>query len=204
MPRINLSGKLSSDQSLKGSIESRQGFYDSSEEVQWQHRNILTDYSLFFSNKLGAGISLNIGYMLRSRGDSWFHRASQHFNLVQRLDRGRIGHRIASDQTFVKGDTPVFRLRYRAVLEQSLSGARIDDGELYYKLGSEVLYALEAGEGTLEWRLVPQLGYELSATSKLELGWDARFSSPFDSSRKVSHWLRTSWFYSFKKAKPKL
>ena len=196
MPRINLSTRLNTNNSLKGSIESRQELFDQTSESGLQYRYVLTDYSLFFSHRLAADYSLNVGYMIRTRGGRIFHRFSQHLNIVQRLDRGRIGHRMATDQTITTDNPTVVRFRYRATLEQGLSGERIDAREFYYKLGTELLYIFSSAGNELEWRLVPLLGFELTAKSKVEAGIDYRLQGLFQEGQQSRYWLRLSWFHA--------
>ncbi len=200
IPRINFSIKGIGKQSIKSSIESRQGFFDSSREDKTEYENILTDYSIFLSNKLQSNMSLNVGYMLRTRGDDIFHRISQHLNIAQPWLNGRLGHRIGTDQTFTKQKNTVYRMRYRAVFEKSLAGERIDKNEFYTKLGSEILYQFTQDfkdEDNFEWRLLPSFGYEINRSNKIEWGLDVRFKKLFSEELNLAHWFRLSWYYGF-------
>ncbi len=196
IPAMNLSKKIDASTRLKASLQTRQEFFDSSQEPTFQHKNVLTDMSLFYSRRFKADYSLNLGYQIRFRNGSIFQRISQHLNFVQSVYKARIGHRLGFDQTFVKGGEPVFRGRYRIVLEKPLSGEQVDPEEFYFKIGTEIVAAFTKTSEDFEWRLIPQLGYEFNANNKIELGIDSRFKSIFTNDYNRVYWLTLSWFRS--------
>jgi len=196
LPAVHVSVKLNNIQSLKSSIETRKLSFDNLANDQWNYQDVLTDYILYLSNKLGPDKSLNIGYTFRTRGGNIFHRISEHFNIVQRLRASRVGHRIALDQTFSNGEVPVFRLRYRATWEKSLSGERIDEKEFYTKVGTEALFNHSSETNGFEWRLVPQLGFEINTLNKVEAGIDMRLKELFKDQLETEYWFKLAWYRS--------
>jgi hypothetical protein len=196
LPRVNVSGKISDRMKWYSSIESRKGLYDDRLVDATDYQYILTDIAVFLSYKTEPSQRLNIGYTQRHRGGDIFHRVTQQYNIVTLKDDKRIGHRIATDQTFGGNRNAVYRLRYRVVLEKSLSGEVIDKNEFYMKLGSEVLWDYTDGSMNMEWRLIPLLGYEISKSNRIEFGPDYRLGNIFNSQNKSDIWLSLTWFIS--------
>jgi hypothetical protein len=176
LPKINLSAKVSKKIKLVYSTESRQQFYQSEEVQQFQYKNALTDFTALVSTKIQANQSINTGYMIRFRDGEVFHRFIQQYNLVQYFDFLRMGHRLATDQTFSSDSDAKYRIRYRITIEKSLSGDEVDPREFYIKLGNEYLWEVTRSQSELEIRLLPMLGFEISKRNRIETGIDYRLS----------------------------
>ena len=197
LPKINFSEKISEKVKLVQSIESRQHFFSSEADDGLQYDYILTDVTSLASFKIQTNQSVNAGYMIRFRGGQIFHRLIQQYNLVHFADFFRVGHRLATDQTFSAERETQYRIRYRFTIERSLSGAKVDPGEFYVKVGNEYLWETSMSDRDFEIRLVPVLGLEISKKSKVEAGLDYRVSS--FATKSADHFLRASmtWYQSF-------
>lgn len=196
LPRLNVSVRLSEDVKLIAFAESRQGLYDTRLEDRADYEYILTDMAAFLSFKMQANQSFNIGYTHRIRGDEVIHRMTQQFNIVVNRDAGRIGHRFVFDQTYSSQSPSVYRLRYRIVLEKSLSGDKIDSREFYMKIGTEALGNYTKRSLDLEWRMMPMIGYEINRYNRIEFGPDYRLGDVFSDQKRSSLWLSLTWYIS--------
>ncbi|TPN85119.1 DUF2490 domain-containing protein [Aquimarina algicola] len=197
LPEITFSTKISDRFKLIHAVESRQIITDNTKENSFNYDYILTDFTTLLSTKVGASGVLNLGYLFRVEEDQIIHRSIQQYNIVQLLRRGRIGHRVATDQTFTNNEAPEFRLRYRITLEKPLTGDEIDPKEFYIKLGNEYLTSFQQDETDLEIRILPFLGYEINKKSKIEIGPDYRISGFSESGSSHKLWLSIGWFYAF-------
>lgn len=195
LPKVTVTTKVGGALSLANSIESRQSMYMSDQMPTIDYQYILTDVISFLSYRIDPDQKVNAGYTLRFRGDQEFHRISQHYNLIRRYDKFRIGHRFAADQTFSSESSSEFRLRYRATFETAISGTKIDAREFYLKAGNEYLYSYKDGS-SLEIRFIPIIGYQVDQLSKLETGLDYRIKSPFTDETSNDIWLRMTWYLS--------
>ncbi len=197
LPKLNFSAKVSEKIKLVQSIESRQQFYDNDSEMGLDYQYVLTDFAFRISRKVFSNQSLNIGYTLRLRQGKVYHRITQQYNIVRHFDFFRMGHRLATDQTYSKSKDTEFRFRYRLTFEIPLSGDKVDPGEFYAKMGNEYLLETSGGENDLEIRLLPFLGYEINKKNKVETGLDYRVSDI--SGEGSDHALRLSltWYKGF-------
>ena len=194
LPKISLSSPISSKIKMQNNIESRFLQYNSGQEERTDFAHILTDIATFFSFKMQSFQKVNFGYTIRFRDGIIFHRLSEHYNIIQSFDNFRLAHRIGLDQTVADTQAPEFRLRYRLSFERSLSGNVIDAREFYLKLANEYLYATKKNKSVIEIRLVPQIGFEITAKSKVELGIDYRLKDLFHLPSDDDFWLRITWY----------
>lgn len=196
LPAVNLSVGLNDHWKINFKAESRQGFLRVSEgrSEGLDYDYILTDLSVIPSRRIGLNHSAAAGYQLRIRDGVLFHRLIQQFTLVKKYETFRLAQRFATDQTFSAGEDPAFRFRYRLVAELPLSGASVDPGEFYLKLGNEYLFEWQKPEEALEIRVIPLLGYEISDINKLEFGFDYRIATAFDARTTGALWLSVNWF----------
>ncbi len=199
LPKITFSEKVSEKIKLVQSIESRQHFFESESETgsRFQYQYVLTDFTSLVSWKIRANQSVNVGYMLRLREGEIFHRLIQQYNFVQYFDFFRMGHRLAADQTFSNESETKYRGRYRITLEKPLSGANVDPGEFYIKLGNEYLWEISGSGSDVEIRILPMMGYEISSKSKVEAGIDYRLSEITSKSSDNALRLGLTWYQSF-------
>jgi hypothetical protein len=196
LPAVNLSVDLGKGWKLNAKAESRQSILtgQAGEGADAGYDYVLTDLSVIPSRKIGLNHSAAAGYQVRFRDGSVSHRLIQQFTLVSKFDAFRLAQRFAADQTFRKDTDPLFRLRYRLVAEIPLSGASVDPGEFYLKLGNEYLFEWQDSVEALEIRAVPLIGYEISDRNKLEFGLDYRIATAFNSRSAGALWLSINWF----------
>lgn len=190
LPKLVLSKKINNSEGITFTSETRQGFYNNFNNPKFSSNNILSDFALYYSNRIDPDYSLNFGYLIRFRKEEVFHRLIQQFNMIQRLEDARLGHRIGIDQTFANNQNTVYRLRYRSVYEKSFSGQRVDAKEFYIKMGTELLYSFSADANQFEFRILPMFGYELAKHRKLEFGLDTRAKALFSEQVGFEHWWR--------------
>ncbi|MDC8004081.1 DUF2490 domain-containing protein [Aureisphaera galaxeae] len=198
LPSVNINKKLPNDWKLNAKVESRQelksGFFGESNDFQYEY--LQTDISGIAAKKIAVDKSLAGGYLIRLREKEVLHRFIQQFIIVKGYHGLRLAHRFATDETFQKdGDTEV-RLRYRLSSLIPLSGQSVDPKEFYVKVNHEYLNAWEGKDHDLEVRLVPHIGYNISESSKLELGLDYRLDSFIDSSPRHRFWTAINWYMS--------
>jgi len=190
LPRIIISKKVDKVHGIKFTSETRQGLYHNINTPAFKSSNLLSDFALYYSNRLDPDYSANFGYLIRYSEGDILHRFIQQFNFIQRIESARLGHRIGIDQSFATNHSAVYRIRYRTVYEKSFSGERIDSKEFYYKFGAELLYSASTGPNRLEFRLLPMVGYELAINRKIEFGIDARAKALFSDDAASQHWFR--------------
>lgn len=195
MPSINLSKRVSNVWSLRVSNQMRIQSLDFGEDQTWQPAWVLNDLTLSAARRINTDFSLNTAYLLRYRNEQVIHRVAQQLNYFQRFDDHRVGHRLGVDFTMAPDRDHTYRMRYRTVYERSISGDKIDRHEFYIKFGQEILAIHQQGETSLELRLLPNIGYEISRLSKIELGVDLRFGDILLDQLQQRHWLVVNWFY---------
>lgn len=195
LPKLSFATKVNDQFKLVNSIATRHLSYNGE---TFNYEYVLTELVSFVSYKIQSDQKINFGYTLRRRDGVWFHRLSEHYNFISRTDQGRLGHRIALDQTFANQKDTEFRIRYRLTLEKSLSGTKVDAKEFYFKMGNEYLYALKKEKRQFEIRLVPQLGYEINRTNKIETGIDYRLKDVFSDNTTSNIWLSLTWYTRIK------
>ncbi|MDY8137327.1 DUF2490 domain-containing protein [Aquimarina sp. 2201CG5-10] len=196
LPGVRISTKISDQIKWINGLQSRHILTDNTKVKSFDYEYILTDISSLISIKIGAHGVFNTGYLIRFQDDEVIHRSIQQYNLVQNLERLRIGHRFATDQTFNTNKSPQFRLRYKISLEKPLAGDKIDPKEFYLKLGNEYLGIYQSNDTELEIRVLPFIGYEINHKNKVELGIDYRLSDFFNSGSENDLWLSMNWFYT--------
>lgn len=198
LPSFNLNVDAGKGWKVNFKGESRQRFARGTfgEPAVKGYDYVLTDLSVIPSKKVGLNNTLGAGYLVRVRGSEASHRLIQQFTLVRKYEAFRLGHRFAADQTFGRGESPLFRFRYRLVADLPLEGTSADPGEFYVKLGNEYLMALRSGNTDLEIRIVPLVGYEFTDNNKLEWGLDYRLGPLLDGMARSSFWISVNWFLS--------
>lgn len=198
LPSVNVNKKLPRDFSVNLKVESRQlfknGFFD--EPTEFEYDYVLTDYTAIVAKKFGIGKTAALGYLFRVEEGEIIHRSIQQLIFTKRYPRFRLAHRIATDQTFAPSEETEFRGRYRLAAELPFNGQSVDAGEWYGKAGNEYLYALQGGEGDVEIRLVPFIGYAFSDGRKIEVGLDYRLSSLLNGVPRSQFWWGINYFYS--------
>lgn len=197
MPSINFNKKIEKDWSLNLRIESRQvlksGFFNEKNRVNYNY--VLTDYTLIAAKKIGLNSRIAGGYLFRFLEGEVISRFIQQFTTIKRFYQFRLSHRFVTDQTFSNNGFEEFRLRYRISTEIPLNGQSADGEEFYIRLNNEYLNSLQDSQYDLEIRIVPLLGYSLSAKNKLEMGLDYRINSFVkEGISRNSFWTTINWF----------
>jgi len=178
MPEVNLTIPLDDRLKWRSSLESRFQVYEVGDDFsEWQFTPLLADWANLILWKSGASTSLASGYLVRIREESTQHRIMQQFRITSNLVSSRLGHRIASDQTFTSGGATRWRGRYRITWEKPLNGQRVDPGEFYLKLAHEYLYLTQDGSSDWEIRFSPVIGLEIAPSKGIEFGLDTRFKN---------------------------
>jgi len=198
LPAININKKWEGGWHLNVKVESRQLLNQGviKEDNRFDYDYELTDVATIVSKKIAYNQNLGGGYLIRLRGEDWFHRTIQQFSITNQFSGFRLGHRFSADQTFGEIATPEFRFRYRITLEKSLSGQNVDDKEFYFKLNNEYLLGIESSNAEIELRFVPILGYEIDANNKIEVGLDYRIAPLFEENNNQRYFVTMSWFTS--------
>ena len=195
IPEINLNRSLGKGWALNAKVESRPlvargPFGAGRSDFQYT----LTDLALAVARKVGLSQTLTLGYLLRSTRADTRHRLFQQYSFVQNLGTIRLGHRLASDQTFVPEEATEWRFRYRLSLELPLSGQQVDPREAYFKISQEQLHNVQGRAYDLELRLVPALGYVITDRNKLETGLEYRIDDFLDGPSRSTFFWRLVWY----------
>lgn len=198
LPSVNLSTSLPQGFKINFNTESRQTFFNKSpnKNRDFQYEYNLTDFTFIVSKKVGLNKTLAAGYLLRIREGEIQQRSIQQFILTSKYANFIISHRIATDQTFLKEEAIVLRLRYRISAGIPLNGQSVDPGEFYLKINHEYLNELQDGIYDLEIRVVPFLGFEISDKNKIELGLDFRINSFLEGTSQSRYWTAINWYRS--------
>lgn len=190
LPKFNISSKINTKLKWVNSIEAREKIYD--QDFLFEH--VLLDLSTSVSYKTNLNERLNLGYILRFEEGEVIHRLFQQYNIIQKINSIKLGHRIGFEQHFSESDASFYRLRYRLTAQKPLNGERVDEKEWYIKVGNEYVWNISAED--IEVRLSPYLGYKINKQNKLEIGTEYRISNVLDALNKHRFWLRTTWYIS--------
>ncbi|MBN2174489.1 MAG: DUF2490 domain-containing protein [Bacteroidales bacterium] len=193
LPGINVSIGLTDRFILSNKIESRQVILEKLSE-DMSYKFVLMDVSSVLSFRTSANTRINGGYLIRIVDDRTLHRFIQQFNLVNNLDRMRLAHRFALDQTIGKDLPMEFRTRYRISLEKPLSGEKADPKEFYLKLSNEYLWVVQNKNSDVEIRFISLLGYTANTKNKIEAGFDYRFNEFLLSTSDHDLWINITWY----------
>ncbi len=194
MPEINLTTTLNERLKWRASLESRFEVLEQGDDfTEWKFEAQLADFTNLILWKSGANTSLAGGYLLRINGEFAQHRTIQQFRLTTPLSGSRLGHRLASDQTYSKNQATRWRVRYRIIWEKPLNGQRVDAGEWYLKMANEYLYLVQDGSSDWEIRVSPVMGYEIARGKGIEIGFDARFKK-LSTTSDTEGWLTLTYF----------
>ena len=196
MPEVNVNKELSHRWRLNFKLESR--FLVSEGQIKGNTENqftyLLSDLSTLGSYKVGIHSKIAAGYLLRITTSGLLHRSIQQFSFVQTLHKGRVGHRIVTDQTFARYNSPVFRFRYRLSYDTPLQGDKVDSKEFYFKASNEYINLLSHSAYDLEIRLTPSLGFAFTDHSKIEFGAEYRLKTFIRQNTRHDFWVTLSWY----------
>lgn len=194
MPEINLRTNISDKINLRTGIESREILSVRSQGESTGYHHDLVDLTALLFFKTAANSTVSGGYTLRIRDGTIRHRTIQQFTIVSYGEGFRIGHRVATDQTFGNNIPTLLRLRYRATGEIPLNGTRIDPGEFYTKISAEALWLTTKDISELELRFSPVLGFEINKNQGFELGLDYRLKGVTLSGNIHEYWVSLVYF----------
>lgn len=198
LPHVNISVSPGVKWKFNTKVETRQTFIRSLED----HTDVAflydrTDIALLITRRTGTGTSLSGGYQIRLQNAKPEHRLIQQYAFSSAGGVFRVAHRIAADQTFVSGENPQLRFRYRISAELPLNGQSTDPGEWYLKLNQETLPALQSSDFSLELRALAAFGMLLTDSKKIEFGIDYRLSEFIENEPQHAAWLSLGSFLSF-------
>ncbi len=165
------------------------------------------DLEAALSYDLNPNLNLAAGLQYRvsapeapPRGAEW--RPWQQLTLISRPRKFRLRHRFRLEERFVDapGDPTAFnlrfRLRYRFSADFPLQGERLDPGEFYLNLSTELLTTASFDDGFFLWqnRNYAGLGYQFSPAHRLEAAPEWRIGK----AREQDFWqnllvLRLTW-----------
>ncbi len=195
LPLIGLTTKITDQWRVTLRLESRQqlisGFFGSG--FTGNYSNVLTDFLVIPTRKVGVSGTAGAGYMLRTRNGLIYHRAIQQYSVASSIRSLLFYHRISADQTFSAVENTEYRLRYRLGTELPFSGLSIDDREFYWKITNEVLQKLQNSAYDLENRFVAVTGYQFSDRHRLEYGLDYRIGAILSPNTKHTFWWQLNW-----------
>ncbi|PQJ21726.1 DUF2490 domain-containing protein [Tenacibaculum sp. SG-28] len=190
LPKFNISKKIAPTYKWVAGIETREEI--TTEPLMASHQ--LLDISNYFSVQIGANSRLNIGYIIRFKGEDVIHRSTQQFNCTSIYANYKLAHRFAVEQFFQKNKNPQYRGRYRLTFEKALNGDKIDVKEWYFKGANEYLYQFNARD--FEIRIVPSMGYLWNKNNKIEFGLDYRLAKVGKENTSQNIWFRTTWYFT--------
>jgi len=198
-PEATLTKKLKNDQKVIFKIEHQDVLYDNFDEQgrELQFTHYRTDLMGFYDRKLNPSKSVAFGAFHRIQSGANANRIIQQFASVNRLRGMKLAHRFRTDQTFTKGESVEFRLRYRMSIEIPLSGVTLDPGEHYLVVSDEPIFGLQGGQFEIENRFVFSFGKLINSSQKLEWSIDYRTDKFIQEGFRTRLWAKVGYFYSF-------
>lgn len=198
-PEASLSYKLNKVYSVTHKVESQHGIFDKQSKLNesLEYNHVLTDLQTFIGRRISPSIKVDLGYQYRIEKGENTHRPIQQISILQRASRFRIGHRIRTDQTFVKEAEILWRARYQIKGQIPLQGVKLDPGEQYLIFSNELIYMYQSGEDDLENRLTAALGFYFNDKNKFEIGIDYRTDDYLVKDRFRNRlWLKMGYYKS--------
>lgn len=191
LPSVSINKKLPQEWSINMAVESRQTLRDAEFGIpsEQDYNYVLTDFTVIAAKRIAPGQSVGVGHLMRLRGGSIITRSIQQYVVSKSYTGLRLSHRLRMDQTFAKGESNQYRLRYRLTAELPLNGQVVDPQEFYFKLNNEYLQSISGGAYGVEIRVVPHIGFAFSDRQKFELGVDYRINSIIQRDKNSQFWL---------------
>lgn len=199
-PEMGLNVPLNEKLAYAAKIESQHVLFsdDAAIDKEWRYFHDRTDLQSFIEYKITSRIKGAIGYQYRFEGGGNSHRSIQQLTWLNQFRAFRLGSRVRSDQKFSITESPEYRLRYRAATDIPLQGEKLDDGEKYFLLSNEVIFAFQGGKYSIENRLVSGVGHFFNRTKKLELSIDYRTDPYFPNVNRHRIWCKISFYWNMK------
>lgn len=197
-PEMGLNVPLSEKFTYQVKIESQHGLFsdDLTSDNEFKYFHDRTDLQSFIEYKVTSRIKGAVGYQYRIEGGGNSHRSIQQLAWLNQFRSFRLGSRVRTDQKFSSTISPEYRIRYRAATDIPLQGEKLDDGEKYFLLSGEVIYALQGGKSSIENRLVAGIGHYFNRTKKLELSIDYRTDPYFPNVNRHRIWCKISFYWN--------
>ncbi len=199
-PEMGLNIPLTEKFKYTGKIESQHGLFSddavNDNELRYFHNQ--TDIQSFVEYKVTSRIKTAVGYQYRIEDGENSHRSIQQLTWLNQFRIFRLGSRLRADQKFSPSISPEYRLRYRASTDIPLQGEKLGDGEKYFLLSTEVIFALQGGESSIENRVVAGIGHFFNRTKKLELSIDYRTDPYFPNVDRHRVWCKISFYWNLK------
>lgn len=134
-------------------------------------------------------------------------RPQQIVVLTQQGRKIRIRHRFRLEQRWIKSTREStrpdfdFRLRYRLSTDLPLNGERLDVGEWYLNINSEVLLTPTQIDWVRRWdyRIYNGIGYQMTASQRIEPGIELRTREDISGHRQNRMNFRLTWISHFGK-----
>ncbi|NAS12663.1 DUF2490 domain-containing protein [Poritiphilus flavus] len=176
-PQFSVNYGVATNYSHNFSLTNRNFIFED-EAVVFRGRQL--DLAHFSKLKIrdNQSIALGLQYRFRKlfekdRGNEF--RLTQQYNLVQKPNIIRFGHRLRTEQRIFESLT-VHRFRYRFALDRPLQGEKLDVGEAYFIASLESLLSVaKAQSPQLDERLTFQLGWLLNQKTRLQTGVEYRW-----------------------------
>lgn len=199
-PEMGLNVPLSEKLKYTAKIESQNGLFidDAESDNEFKYFHNQTDLQSFLDYKITSRIKGAVGYQYRIEEGRNSHRSIQQIAWLNQFRTFRLGSRLRTDQKFSSSISPEYRIRYRAATDIPLQGEKLDDGEKYFLLSGEVIYALQGGESSIENRIVTGIGHFFNRTKKLELSIDYRTDPYFPNVNRHRIWCKISFYWNLK------
>lgn len=199
-PEMGLNLPLNQKFTYAAKIESQHGLFsdDATSDNEFKHFHNQTDLQSFIEYKITTRIKGAVGYQYRIEDGKNSHRSIQQIAWLNQFRTFRLGSRLRTDQKFSSAISPEFRIRYRAASDIPLQGRKLDDGEKYFLISNEVIYALQGGESSIENRIVAGVGHFFNRTKKLELSIDYRTDPYFPNINRHRIWCKVSFYWNLK------
>jgi hypothetical protein len=199
-PEMGLNIPLTERFKYTAKIESQHVLFtdDATNQNELSYFHNQTDLQSFVEFKVTSRIKMAVGYQYRLEDGENSHRSIQQLTWLNQFRIFRLGSRLRADQKFSPSISPEYRLRYRASSDIPLQGEKLDDGEKYFLLSNEVIFALQGGESSIENRIVVGIGHFFSRTEKLELSIDYRTDPYFSNVNRHRIWCKISFYWNLK------
>jgi len=199
-PEMGLNLPLNEKLKYAAKIESQHGLFsdDQQKDKEWGYFHNQTDLQSFLEYKITSRIKCAVGYQYRIEEGDDSHRSIQQLTWLNQFRVFRLGSRLRTDQKFSPSISPEYRIRYRASTDIPLQGDKLDDGEKYFLLSNEIIYALQGGESSIENRLVAGIGHYFDRTKKLELSIDYRTDPYIPNVDRHRTWCKISFYWNLK------
>ncbi|BDW92098.1 hypothetical protein MACH07_09300 [Flagellimonas marinaquae] len=174
-PQIAVNYKIAGSYSQNFSLASRNYIF-SNEDFLLRARQLDLAHFSNLNIRDNQSIALGVQYRFRNNFEDKENelRTTQQYNIAQRPNAIRYGHRIRAEQRITQSLT-THRFRYRYAMDFPLIGEKLDLGEPYFVGSLENLLSVAKGTSPqYDTRLSGQVGWQLQGGLKLQMGIEYR------------------------------